>query len=69
MYQSNPRTPISPPPHSGIPGAFDDGLALYGGEFDVKRSPPGWAFDCRENVGQRQQAKALHHHHHHHLYL
>ena len=56
MYQSNPRTPI---PLSGIPRAFDERLAPYGGEFYVKRSPPGRAFDYRENVGHRQQAEGL----------
>ena len=43
-----------PPPD--IPRAFDERLAPCG-EFDVKRRPPGRAFDYPENVGQRQQAK------------
>lgn len=60
MYQSNPRMPISPPPPpTAHIRAFDEGLAPYGGEFDVKRFPPGQAFDYRENVSQRQPAKAL----------
>ena len=32
---------------------------MVGNEFDVKRSPPGQAFDYRENVGQRQQTKRI----------
>ena len=56
MCQSNPRTPI-PPGHT--PGIWREPLAPYGGEFDVKRSPPGRAFHYRENVGQRQQAEGL----------
>ena len=52
---------LFPPPHPrGIPRAFDERLAPFGGEFDVKRSLPGRAFDYRENVDQRQQAKGLH---------
>ena len=45
--------PITP---RGIPRsrAFDERLAPYGGEFDVKRGPPGRAFDYQDNVGQRQ---------------
>ena len=43
-----------PIPHPS-PLAFDERLASYGGEFEVKHSPPGQAFDRnRENVGQQQ---------------
>ena len=47
------------PPFAGIPRAFDERLAPYGGEFDVKRCPPGRAFDYRGNVGQWQQVEGL----------
>ena len=42
-----------PPPPPRMPRAFEVRLASYGGEFDVKRSPPGRAFDFGENVGRR----------------
>ena len=46
---------------SFIPWAFDERLAPYGGDFDVKCSPPSRVYDHdQENVGHRQQAKGLH---------
>lgn len=58
-YQSNPiRPPPSLPSILGKPWVFDERLAPYGEEIDVKRSPPGRAFDRDRGKDYVEKAKA-----------